>query len=248
MGGPGTSKTTSWLNIAKWSVETGSDAHFHVIDTDRTVTRMLHGQYSMVSDHLTHHLADSWPDYVDALDLIYKEARPQDWVIVDMAGSAWPAVQEYFTEQVFGSDIGNYFLEARIAKEQRDQVSGKKGKNLGAFDGWVDWQVINAMYNSWEKRLLFKSKFNVLCCTPADPVNRDTDSAESIALYGTYGLKPMGQKYLGFHLSTVIITEKRANGVYTLTTVKDRERRELVKAPVTDFTETYLLDVAGWKL
>lgn len=248
MGGPGTSKTTSWLNIAKWSVETNSPARFYVIDTDRTVVRMLNGQYAGVRDHLTTYPADHWSDYVDALAAISRYATPDDWVIVDMIGSAWPAVQEFFTEQVFNNDIGNYFLEARIAKEARDKTSGKKSQNLGAFDGWVDWQVINAMYNTWERRLLFKGKFNVLCCTPADPVNRDTDTAASIALYGQYGLKPVGQKLLGFHFSTVIITEKRVNGQYTLTTVKDRERPELEKARVEDFTETYLMDIAGWKV
>lgn len=244
MGGAGSSKTTSWLNIAKWSVETGSPAHFHIIDTDRTVARMLHGQYAAAASQITTYPATDWNEYTDALDSIYRYAKNDDWVVCDMIGNAWPSVQSFFTEQVFNKDIGLYFLEVRKAKED----AGKKGKNLGAFDGWVDWQVINAMYNSWEQKLLFKSRFNVLCCTSASPVNRDQDSAESIALYGKFGLKPDGQKNLGYHFSTVLITEKRSNGSYNLTTVKDRERGELVHAPLSDFTETYLMDVAGWKV
>jgi hypothetical protein len=158
-----------------------------------------------------------------------------------MIGTAWKSVQDYFTAEVFDKDLGNYFLEKRKAKKA-DQ------KNLSPFEGWVDWPVINALYNTWLNRLLFRSRGNVLCCTPATDLSRDNDSEAIVSLYGPYSIKPEGQKSLSFQFSTILATERKKNGQWVLTTIKDRERKELVKAPMSDFTETYLLDVAQWSI
>lgn len=244
MGGPGTGKTTAYLNIARWSQDTGSDATFHVLDTDRALTRMLGSHTSRYQDLTNVNVLPTldWRDFEGNLSRVLREAKPQDWLVVDMIDAAWDNVQEYFTEEVFSKDMGSYFLEARKALADGD-------KTLKAFDGWKDYTVINAIYKTWIKKLINRSACNVLCCTPATPISRDNDSSELVSLLGRYGVKPQGQKSLAFQFHTLLLLSRNNKGHWTVTTCgKDRERRELEGAVLNDFTESYLIDVAGWEL
>ena len=45
-GSTGTSKTYSWLNIARWSQRTKSPALFHCLDTDNAITDQLDQEFS----------------------------------------------------------------------------------------------------------------------------------------------------------------------------------------------------------
>jgi len=240
-GPAGSGKTTGWLNIAKFSHLTGSDSRFHVIDTDFAVSRMLSG-YSL--DNITLYPAMDWPDYTSALATIRRTAVQGDWVIVDFISNAWYAVQEYFTEQVFHKDMSEYFLTVRKEME-------KKTKNLAAFDGWVDWQVINSLYKKWANDLLYRGKYHLYCTAKADTLSSDrqpTEDAQTRTLFARYQIKPIGQKDLPFQFHTLLLTNRNREGAYTLTAVKDRERPELSGTPVQNFTTDYLVKVGGWSL
>lgn len=254
-GPAGTGKTTNWLNIAKFITLTNSDARVHVIDTDFAVDRMMAG-YPTVSIGIP---ADpnfanptatvqlyscfEWREYVAALNAIQRSAKPQDWVVVDFIGNAWSAVQEDFVMEVFHQDIGDYFLKVR-----KELDNG--AKSLGALEGWVDWQVINPRYKQWANKLLFKGRYHVYATAKSDNLSSDkkpTEDAQTRQLFARYQVKPVGQKELPYQFHTVLLTG-RTDDKRAITAVKDREREEVAGLVINNFTNDYLVNVAGWQL
>lgn len=241
-GPAGSAKSTGWLNIAKFCALSGSNAQFYVLNTDDAIPRMMIN-YPSIQDrvHLTQ--GYDWPDFVTFGKNVAKLARPHDWVVVDFIGDAWPAVTEDFVQQVHGKDVGDYFLWQRKADEK-------------ALDGWKDYGgVINPRYFGWIKPLVFKGRYNLYATAKGDALSSDKKPTESSAvrnLFLPYGVKPVGQKELPFQFHTVLLAGKTQMAgkpaQYTLTTVKDRERSELVGQVVSNFAIDYLINVAGWQM
>ena len=84
------------------------------------------------------------------------------WVIVDMSDQTWDDVQDYFTQQVFGLDIEEYFMRAREA-----QGINTTDKKVDGFSGWLDWTVIKRIYQRPWKRLTKGRNFNLFLVTGA---------------------------------------------------------------------------------
>ena len=240
MGMAGAGKSSNWLNIAKFAALTKSDAQFYVLDTDQAIPRMMTG-YPMIQDRVHIDIGYDWNDYKVWQLKVNRSARPQDWVVVDFIGSAWQAVQQAYVESVFNKDIGDYFLFQRKASEK-------------ALEGWVDWNVINAMYRQWMNPLVYKGKYNLYCTAKSEPLSGDkkpTESKEVRSLFLPYGIKPSGQKDLPFQFHTLLINDRittPAGDKRVITTIKDRERPELKGAEVKNFTNDYLVKVGGWTL
>lgn len=261
-GPAGAGKTTNLLNIAKFAHLTKSDAIFHILDSDFAMDRMLIGYpdipFAIWNDpnfpttpetRLIIYPVFEWRTYVAALDKIHATARPQDWVSVDFISNAWTAVQEHFVNEVFHQDIGAYFLQVR--KTLKDDA-----KSLGALEGWVDWQVINPLYRGWVNKLLFRGRYNVYCTAKSDNLSSDrkpTEDAQTRQLFLRFGVKPVGQKDLPFQFHTVLYANRvvvaGTNEIQrVITAVKDRERPECDGVKIDNFTQQYLVDVAGWNL
>jgi hypothetical protein len=237
-GPAGTGKSTAGASIAALAQKTGSDARFHVVDTDLAWDRMLAEGYPGLAN-VDVHVALEWPEYREALAKIRSIVRPQDWVVVDLISNAWETVQSYFTEQVFDQDVGDYFLQVR-----KEMKAGSK--KLETFSGWVDWSVINSLYKSWAHDLLFKTRANVLCMARMAKVSDAEDKATRV-LFGPHGVKPEGQKALAYQFHSVLLMGQPRAGEWTMTTVKDRERPQLDKAPVRSFAVDYLVRVGRWR-
>lgn len=245
LGPAGSGKTTNWLNILKWAVRTKADVMFYVLDTDFAVPRML-TSYPEVIPYLKLYPCYDWLDYTQASKEILKHARPlQDWAIVDFIGSAWQAVQPYYVEEIFKKDIGNYFMQVR-------KEIDKDAKNLSALDGWVDWQVINALYRQWAQPFLFKGQYHIYATAKSEALSSEkkpTEDAQTRSLFLRHSVKPQGQKTLPFQFHTLLLNGYTPRtDARTITTIKDRERSEVAGLVVKDFTLQYLRDVAGWEL
>jgi AAA domain-containing protein len=243
IGPAGSGKTTNWLDIARWHARTKSPAKFHVGDTDFAVDRMLSGYPEVIPSINLTNLYD-WPDYVSFMKTVTTQATPDDWVIVDFIGSAWQAVQQHYTEQVFHKEMGDYFLQARKELD-------KKASSLNALEGWTDWSVINALYRQWVNPLLFRGRYHVYATAKSDQLSSDkkpTEDAQTRSLFLPYGIKPAGQKDLPYQFHTLLITGRDGRGTRTLTTVKDREREEVKGLEVKSFTVDYLKKIAGWEM
>lgn len=236
-GPAGSGKTTAWLDIAKWSARTNSPAKFYVLDTDFAVERML-TTYPEIVPNVEVYSGYDWNDYIKFQKHVLTHAKAGDWVIIDFIGSAWDAVQQYFTEQVFKQDIGTYFLQAR-----------KEGQK--ALEGWTDWSVINPLYKQWVNPLLFKGRFHVYATAKSDELSSDkkpTESKDIRSMFLPYSVKPKGQKDLPYPFHTLLLTGRDARGTRTLTTVKDRERTEVKGLVLNSFTVDYLKGIGGWEL
>lgn len=247
LGKEGTGKTRAVLSIARRC----PDAHFHVIDTDYSASydRMLGTEFADVGErgNVTTRVTGpwDWPAILDAAKEVQKECRPGDWVVVDSMTPTWNAVQEHFTNEVHGSDYEGYLLDVRKKREAAAKAGGRKGSSLEAFDGWMDWSVINQMYFRLYKHIL-QIPGHLLLTAEGQAIG-DTDGRAVKDTYQVHGQRPAGQKKLGFLTNTVLITKKGRKGEYTLSTVKDRGRDDVEDAELNDFAKDYLQGVAGWK-
>lgn len=239
MGGFGSGKTSCWLNIAKWSQQSGSDAKFYVLDTDSSVRHMVSvpgSQYGDLQNLIISEVYD-WPEYIKALEDAVSKVRPHlDWIVVDFVSTAWEAVQEHYVDLVYKTEISEFFLDQAVAKQSK-----------APLDGWKDWSVINRMYKRFANTLIHRHNGHVFMVAGAKAIS-DTEDRSVRALFGAHGVRPTGQKALGHTPHTVILNKVGAPGEIFLTTVKDRERPVLEVQRLHEFALDYLVVVAGWKL
>ena len=237
-GDTGSSKTTSYLNVARWLQRSGSSARIYVADTDNAVPDMLDEGYDDLNNVVVTPVY-GFDEYQDWIKQTVSVVNPDDWIVVDMLGDAWTAAQRYFTERVFGADLGNYFLRVREYNEMTE-------KDKREFDGWTDWKVINKLHQDFTNLLCLRNTCHVLCATKQTPVNARIDDSTMVGTYGRFGVRPEGQKHLGHSFRTVLLVQHPSKNRWTIQSVKDRERRALEGAELSDFTLVYLKGVAGW--
>lgn len=239
MGSYGAGKTFSY-----WTILTHTDSHFYILDTDRTVPRFLHSaRFKEHADRVTWHAPKSWPEYTESLEKWAATMGPNDWLIVDNITKAWAEVQNYFSREVFGTDSAEHFLQHRKAIEEAKKKGGSEWAN--PFDGQTDWQTINKLYDAFVSAYLY-APGHVYLAANAKELHYREQKSQDMQMYQAYGVKPDGQKHLGHSCDTVLYLNKPAPNDYRLSTVKDRERDELVSTPVKDFALSYLLNVGGW--
>lgn len=232
----GSGKTTGWLNIALWAQRTGSPSRFYALDSDNALEAMLDGPTYGPLTNVEHRAIWEWPEFVEATNRYATVMSPDDWLIVDFATHAWDAVQEWYVNQMFKSDMADYFLEMR-----------KLGKGDKALDGWKDYSVINMHYKRWMNAILHTAPGHKYLTAQVDKIG-DKDDQSTRAQYSAVGLKPKGQKALGHVPHTVLLAQSLRPGEVYMTTVKDREREPFEGLRVTEFAIDYLVQRAGWTL
>lgn len=236
LGGPGSGKTYGWLKLASFFKE----PQFYVIDTEIGGERSLQEFPALGNVHI-YPVAD-WLEYRDVQKKILEKAGEGDWIVVDMVDKAWSAVQRYFISEIFDREMGEYFLEAR-RKVKRDAKSLFAGRDA-ALRGWVDWPVINRLYEDFIFPLVYRSPAHLYMATAAQAVSED-DEREVKELYGPYGLRPAGQKALGYQPDTVLLLAHAKDGYY-VTTIKDRGGRKYFDRVRLHNLAIQYGKVAGW--
>lgn len=240
-GAQGTGKSNAILTVAAKT----PTAQFHVIDNDysESYNRALDLEYQSCDNVIVHRTdPDNWAELRDTVADVVPQVGVDDWLVVDSMTPTWAAVQSWFISEVHGQDEDAYFMEVRKAK----QAAKKDSKSLGALEGWMDWPVINRAY----KRLysmLQGCKGHLYMTAEMRSISEDDDK-EVRGRFGPYGVKPDGQKRLGYFPSTVLLFTKSRAGEYALTTVKDRNRVELEAEGFENFLKDYMVKVAGWKM
>lgn len=250
MGGTGTGKSFAALSIAK-----RINGCMYVLDNDNAYDRMLETDFTELGNVFVYPTWD-WESTVKAATESIVDIRRDDWLVVDILSPTWPMVQDWFSENVYGDDLATYMLRARQAVEVTNtairekrakggKVDEKETRNLQPFDGFMDWSVINPQYQKFMAKLR-NCPAHVLCTAEVDAVDSKRDSSDVLDLY-PLGVKPRGQKRTGHAFSTILLMSKRKAGVFEMTTVKDRGRKELDHDAVGDFGVNYLMRTAGWK-
>lgn len=275
MGITGSGKSYQWLKMAEALLPTG--AVFRVIDTDNDISYMLETQFPHLlprnGGNVYVHLAVNWPDY--KLGVAWVQRKPispevlsnmnpdivkdykvpikdHDWLILDRADDAWDTVQRYFTANIFGEDMGDYFLRMRKAIEDRGGKDrfGKVARSVApeAFDGWKDWPVMNKLYFDWIQPIVYEIPCHVYATTAPKKIEKDEKDAELLVLFGDLGLRPAGQKKLGGQMHTILLMLPGEDRWY-VTTVKDRAGRTYFKKThLTSLHLQYLVVKAHWAM
>lgn len=250
-GKEGTGKSNAVLSIARRL----PDAQFYVIDTDYSASyhRLMATDFTDVMERGNVEVYVTGPHDWSAIMAAAREIRakvtPGDWVVADSMSPTWDAVQGWFTEQVHGDSIEEYLLDIRIRRQgaaDKQAKGDKKGrvKSLEAFEGWIDWSVINPTYFRLYRELL-SHPGHLILTAEADRLG-DKETKETRDVYGPLGFKPRGQKKLGFLTHTVLLVSRDREGFY-LDTVKDRGREDVEDLDLNDFGKDYLIKIAGWK-
>jgi len=249
IGITGAGKSYQWLKLAEALLPTG--AKFRCIDTDAAIDFMLETQFPHLrpenGGNVYVYPVFNWPDYRNTLEeVIMKEPiEDKDWLIVDMADTPWESTQRYFTSEIFEKSMGDYFLQVR--KEL--QASKKKTSSVAreAFDGWMDWSVVNKLYFDWINPIIYQMKCHVYGATKVQKLGKE-DDPDIKELFGEYGIRPTGQKALGhqFHSILLLIPGKER---WFITTIKDRGGRTYFKrTPFVSLYMQYLVAKAHWPM
>lgn len=268
----GSGKSYQWLKMAEQLQHT--DAIFRVIDSDYAIEYMLNEQFPHLKNVYVFGAFD-WPEYKKALRWAHKKltqqdivelknlnprlleaynkpTKPDDWLIVEMADNSFSAVQKYFVDQTFQEEIGDYFLQVRKAVRARGDITekGKKVKSIitEGLSGWVDWPVVNKLYEDYALPLFFRTPCHIYTTTRVEKLSMDEKDPEVLDLYGDIGIKPTGQKKIGHQHHTILLYVP-GQDKWQITTIKDRGGRTYFKkVPFKSFYMQYLAAKAGWPM
>jgi hypothetical protein len=241
-GREGCGKSVQVFSIARHT----RGSRFFVIDNDDAPSYML-GLETIFEDldprfTVTEIDRADWQRHLEVLERYVADGTEDDWLVVDSATPMWDAAQEDYTAQVFGKDMADFFLDARM--KLADNRTGKKGDKLETFDGWKDWTVIKAQYRRFQSLVRQWPGHVYLTCETKSVGDMDDKTGKKV--YGPMGAKPAGQKEIGHTTRTILLFERSGNE-WTMSTVKDRYRDILEDEAIGDFALDYLRDVGGWR-
>lgn len=248
MGITGSGKSYQWMLLARELLPTG--AKFRCLDTDDAIAYMLETQFPDLKPENGGNVyirpAFGWPEYKEGLQWLQKsDVKDQDWAIIDMVDSAWDTVQRYFVGEVFSTDIGDYFLQAR----KRVQEGRKSPKSImpEAFKGWLDWPVINKLYTDWMLPIVYQTKCHLYMATKVEALTDEADP-ETKSVFGPYKVRPRGQKHLGHQAHTVLLLIP-GPGKWMVSTIKDRANRPYFdRTQLVSLYIQYLIAKAKWPM
>jgi len=254
IGAPGTGKTFQWLKIAQALPR----VTFHVIDPDDGVDRVRVPEFPDLKNINYYFTPDwfgelvaigdrRWMGGVDAAARkVLSGHKEGDWIVLEHMGAQWDLVQSSFTDEVFGKDIGQYFLERRKAQSPRMT-------RLDAFDGWKDWVVIKKLYNEdYFNKMCYRTKAHLYITSSFSIVSDAVAAKEEPEIQEFYvgtKIRIEGEKKIPFKVHTVLLFSGNFKTGWRVSTFqKERSRRWLDQVPLSDFYVQYLSRVAGWPL
>lgn len=237
-GLPGAGKSKSAHAIATKLATSGSRARMFVVDTDFGWTRFLAAEGD--PGNIIVRQMDDWEGYVKAIAEAQTKGNPGDWVVIDQIGVAWEMAQNSYIERAYSKDPIEFLMEAR--------KNMKKNAGMGAaLSGMGDWPFIKRMYRAAMNSLIAQSKLHVIGITTQEKI-WESDMPDVMSTYNRLGGKPGGEKHIdyGFH-SVIQCGQNFSQKTWWMTVAKDRGRPLVERMPITDFSESYLRDLAGWQ-
>lgn len=241
LGGANAGKTRCWLDVARFSHRSGSDARFLVVDTDFATERMM-GPATPFHHLLTEGVVDyryvgDWQEMTEAVAKFATTQRPQDWLVIDMFSAGWEWVQNWYSEERYGKDMSSFLL-AHV----KSQETGNE------FSGDTDWRVIKRAYKNLLTDKVIRAQGHVLATASVKDVSK-RDAQVIRDTFERHGVRPESEKHTAHLFHSVLIADA-GRGDWRLTSVKDRERALLAGAKVDDtmgFTLRYLVQTANWR-
>lgn len=280
-GPPKAGKSTTYIGIMDLARKTKTESHFWIIDNDNATEGIglyeggTYGELlgELVSEdysegvkkeyeRATIWVPEDFTQYRAINQEIRRNARPQDWIVVDMVSNVWESMPDWWIDNVYGDDTWTYYADVRRAIENDEEGAGER--NFGGQKG-VDWQYIGKTYRRWEKELTLQAPCHVIMYASESEIqDRFDKSGEKQAQYkSTSGFAPKVEKGLPHRVHTYgrltrrLARDGRTTASRELTIVGDRDRMakweeykgltiELGEGPRFGFD--YLVKIAGWKL
>lgn len=240
-GGGGAGKTNAALSIVEHAVQ----GNAFVIETDYSAAwqRAIHTDYPHLAGSVDVRIPDvEWESWTAELAAVVDAADPEnDWIIIDSITPTWSMVQDWYLQQQFGDDLPRHL--AKLKKAHGDDARGY-GR---AVTETMNWPLVKKEYGSRLIAPLQRWKGHLIVTAEAKSVG-GMDNEETTMIFGPIGAKPSGEGRLVYLASTNIYLAHPKRGVWTATTVKDRNRAEMDKEPFEDFGIDYLTGVAGWEI
>lgn len=249
-GNEGTGKSTALLSIARLALPTG--ARFWIIDNDNTYDRLLETDFQDIGDHEGLLFAGDdfggdpyeWKGTAESIKQATDNMAVDDWLVCDFGDKFWGQVQEWYTGEVFFATPEDYLLSLRQSKTRKKDGGGDS--NLGTFEGFMDWPVINTEYHARVSRPILRSRGHLFWIAQSQGLDKNDDK-QTQEVYGKYGSRPQGQKGSRHAMQTVLAFGRKRAGDFTMESLKDRGRELWDGEAYTDFATDYLIGTAKWK-
>lgn len=241
-GPGGGGKSTAVLDMAR-HIPTSK---FWISDTDYSASyqRLLETEFTDVRDNgnVVVQEISEWTDFDAFIQRVIKEGDDtKDFYVQDTVSWCWQEVQSYYNDLVYGDDIADHMVKLRASVKDASEFMAAQ-----AVEG--NWQIINKIYQRKFLSRFHKWHGHAVLVAEAEETTKK-DSQDEVALYGSHGMKPRGQKLLHHITHTIILMDSPRINNWRMTVVKDRGRQRVEKVKIEEgFAMDYLRGVAGWKV
>lgn len=236
MGPPGCGKTYQLIQCCAYILE-NTKSTIHFMDNEDKAYAQILTQWGVVPPRVKFYITPfEWMEMMTARETILKEAKPDDWIMVDRVDLAWPAVQRWFTKEKF---------QLELAEKMMNTSKKMKSSMFTPTQDQGSWQVINEQYDNYILPILFRSKCNVILTSGI----KSGDDSNPIDVFGHLGVLPRGQKELPHQPHSVfLLYQKKIDSKTThwlMTTAKDDmpKRPKFDGDQLFDFSVQYLDEI-----
>lgn len=186
-------KTWAYCSIIEDAFNKGKKVF--VINTDgglaTTFKQYFKDKYEEVAKNITYMFCASTADGIKATEQVLKEAKKEDWVIVDLMSDFWEMAQDEFLKST------------RMSPDEYIQLASKDPKKFGMFDSGK-WNYIKYLDNAISNVLSKRGQYNILAVCNAKDIEPEKKIGGIISHeFDNIGFKPGGQKTLSHSFETI---------------------------------------------
>lgn len=201
-------KTFAYCSV----IEAHPESKFFLLNTDKGVQRTFQAYFGDKAEELSKRVDYTFVSSIKIIpkwiEKVRKEAKPNDWIIIDLMDAIWEMSQDEFviqSSQAYGGDIVEYILNA-----------SKDPKKFGLFEG-TKWNYIKRLDGMLSNDLVLNPPCNLLS------VARQKDNAveeifvdnaiqkgkmdtkpEYLSVTEKIGKRPAGQKNAPYNFETIV--------------------------------------------
>lgn len=248
-GDTNSGKSFAWVQIAATSFEREKPARFWIIDTDDTTPKYFaegrsfqHLYFENGGNCYPFYVPD-WQTFARAANHITRESARGDWIIVDLASSAYSMAQEFI------ANLKGLNLDDEVVRRMTSW-NGERKAGFGGFDGDT-WGLVSRTYEASMRPLVNSAKgchFIGLAHVTDMQTEAKRETREPILLFDQLGMKPTGVGKLTKLVDTAVVLwsarpmdEKGTRSMPTITRnmtiVKDRDEACHFTRPFSNFYE-----------
>lgn len=246
----------------------GPDDTAYIIDVDNSWDRMLEGdgeqlglfvreewrgderdeEYEREDGKLVLYHCRGWEQSVAALAEALNRAGRDDWIVVDSMSWLWDDILEWYVRKVHGSELPDFLMQHRLDQVKAGKITAADKATAGQDKLVIEWNFINPIWMKEIATPITNAHCHIYLCSEAKEMRTDGKVDKQLSqMFSQIGWVPKTQKKTPNIVQTVLYLTRGKLGEYTVTSVKDRSREDLVEVEWGDLGGEYLRKVAGWK-